>query len=262
MVTAFSIITVTFNDCPGLKITYESIISQIFQNFEWIVIDGNSEDDTVMFLESVKREKTIWISERDTGIYDAMNKGINLASGEYTVFLNSGDYFPGEMTLGRINSFIAENSPVPDVILGGASFILPNNISQYKPPRKIENYIWHGVPANHQATYFKTDLIKGILYDTKYKICGDYYIIARISLLDKCICYFDVPVVNFIVGGTSYRRIPTLWKESYMVKRDVLNLSFYTKFKSLIKSIISTIGLIILSQPRARWLAMLIIKHR
>ena len=256
----FSIITVTYNDCKGLEETYLSVSDQIYKDYEWIVIDGASNDDTVEFLTSIKSVKNKWISEKDTGIYDAMNKGIKLAVGQYLVFLNAGDLFPDIYTLNKIASNIISKEIVPDVIMGGATFLLPNGIKMRKIPRKVEDYIWHGVPANHQATYYRYTAIKDLLYDTRYKICGDYYIIAMMFVKKMNFSYFNEPLVDFKVGGASYKRFILLWKESYQIKIQVLQLPLFLRCKSLIKSIVSTLGLIILSQPTFSWLGKLLLK--
>jgi len=220
------------------------------------------QDNTIEFLRSDLVIKSNWISEKDSGIYDAMNKGIKLCSGQYLVFLNAGDVFPSAVTLENIHSFILSEKQIPDVIMGGATFLLPNGIKMYKFPRLIDEYIWHGVPANHQSTYFKYSAIKDTLYDVQYKICGDYYIIAKMFIKRVKFSYLNEPLVDFKVGGASYRRLLVLWRESYLVKKHVLHLPFPLRLKSLIKSIISTLGLIVLSQNCFRWMAKLIIKKR
>lgn len=154
----FTIITVTYNDLQGLVATSDSIINQVYHDFEWIVIDGNSIDGTKEFIsKSLLISK--WISEKDDGIYDAMNKGIKLAKSKYIAFLNAGDVFPNESTLQCVFSHIRDCNQLPDMVLGAVTFVLPNGIKLYRAPRDINKYIWHGVPANHQATYFS----KGIL---------------------------------------------------------------------------------------------------
>ena len=94
-----SIITICKNERDTIQNTCESIISQQFKNFEWIVIDGESNDGTVGYLSNFKHIMTHFISEKDDGIYHAMNKGIELSSGKYVLFLNGGDYFFSENSL-------------------------------------------------------------------------------------------------------------------------------------------------------------------
>jgi putative colanic acid biosynthesis glycosyltransferase len=260
MSAMFSIITVTYNDSKGLKKTFESVKSQAFKEFEWIIIDGGSKDDTKIFLESNALPNWIWISEKDSGIYDAMNKGIKLCNGQYVVFLNAGDILPDSNTLERINSFLSGQEQSPDVIMGLATYILPNGLRMNKYPKEVKDYIWHGMPANHQAIYFKNAPLKNNLYDTKYKICGDYYIIAKLYMQNMIFSSINEPLVEFAVGGASYYKIGTLWKESYLVKKEILHLNIFLRTKSFIKSVVSTVGLIIVSQSYLNWFGKIILK--
>jgi putative colanic acid biosynthesis glycosyltransferase len=258
----FSIITVTYNDSKGLRKTFDSVKSQIFQDYEWIIIDGNSKDDTKTFMESITMPNCIWISEKDSGIYDAMNKGINLCNGQYTVFLNAGDTLPSSDTLIKINTFIGEQIHIPDVVMGIATYILPNGLKMHKYPKKVEDYLWHGMPANHQAIYFSKATIKKNLYDPKYKICGDYYIIAKLYMQNMLFSIINEPLVEFAIGGASYYKVGTLWRESYIVKRDILHLRLHLRIKSFIKSVVSTLGLIIVSQTYLNWLGKVILRMK
>jgi len=257
----FTIITVVYNDLQGLVSTSNSIASQVHNDFEWIVIDGDSIDGTKEFI-SKSPLISKWISEKDSGIYDAMNKGIKMASGRYVVFLNAGDIFPNDLTLLNVFSHINECKKLPDVVLGAATFALPNGIKLHKKPRDINTYIWHGVPANHQATYISMSVLEGIFYDPEYKICGDYYLMAKIFIKGGNYSYLNIPLVLFKVGDTSYKKPISLCWESYLIKKKVLNLPLRTRIISFIKSIISTFGLIIVSQSYFSWLAKYVQKKR
>ncbi len=248
----FSIITVTYNDLAGLKLTRESVAGQSCSDFHWVVVDGASSDGTVDFLSRVGDGKLMWLSEKDSGIYDAMNKGMNLARGDFIVFLNAGDIFPDSMTLAKVKDFLSSLPAVPDLVFGGATLALPNGRKSYRSPRKMERYIWHGLPANHQATYYRRACLGDIRYDTTYRICGDYYLVAVLYLKGGKAAYLDEPLVDFRVGDTSYRNPSLLFWEPYAIQRDVLKLSFATRLRSLVKRLISTLGLVILSQ---KWFA-------
>lgn len=261
MCPQFTIITVTYNDMRGLVSTSDSIMTQVYHDLEWIVIDGNSIDGTKEFIsKSLLISK--WISEKDNGIYDAMNKGIKLARGKYIVFLNAGDAFPNESTLQNVFSHICECNKLPDIVLGGATFVLPNGIKLYRAPRDINKYIWHSVPANHQATYFSKSILENTFYDLEYKICGDYYLMAKMFIKGVNFSYLNVPLVLFKVGDTSYKKPISLCLESYLIKKKVLNLPLRTRIISFTKSIISTFGLIIVSQSYFTWLAKYVQKKR
>lgn len=241
----FSIITVVYNDVAGLALTTTSIASQVFSDFEWIVIDGGSTDGTVEFLAQCDQASLCWVSEKDKGIYDAMNKGISRSTGEYLVFLNAGDAFPNVNALLLVSNAL-DASAKPDVLFGGAEYIFADAGSVYRPPRDASKYIWHGLPANHQATYYSRKFLNGLLYDVRYKICGDYYLIAKLYTMGFRATYLDKPLVKFSVGGTSYQNRVPLFLEPYVIQRDVLKLPFALRAASFLKRGISTIGMSVL----------------
>lgn len=241
-----SVITVCWNNHLGLKKTFESIKKQICQDFEWIVIDGDSSDDTVDFLENLNYPVT-YLSESDSGIYDAMNKGFKFVSGKYIVYMNSGDTFFNENTLLFAQQSILNNAYAPDILLFGYKLRLPNGILVTKTPHDINKYIWHGMPTSHQAIFFSKNIVKNHPYDLAYKICGDYFLLAEVSKNNYRAIYCDKPSAVFEVGGSSFVNPWLLMKEAYQIKRDVLKLHMHVRVISFIKSLISIFGLKILS---------------
>src|ERR1044072_8154433 len=107
--TRVSVITINFNDGKGLERTIHSVLSQTRPAFEFIVIDGGSKDESLEVINRHRDKITHWISEKDSGIYDAQNKGIAKASGEYLLFMNSGDCFYDDTVLKKFEDFVAEN---------------------------------------------------------------------------------------------------------------------------------------------------------
>jgi len=204
----------------GLKKTQNSISLQTKNNYEWIIIDGNSTDATKDYvLNSLKNHK--YISENDAGIYDAMNKGIRISSGGYVVFLNAGDTFLHAHVLDSVEKII-QKSEHCDMFFCGANLKFGSKF-HYRPVRKIEKYIWHGLPANHQATFFKLSSIANNLYSNKYKLSGDYYIVAKIYMAKSLSAYYDEPVVNFSMGGFF------LSEPCSSIKRSLFNTKTHTK---------------------------------
>jgi len=241
----FSIITVVYNDVGGLALTKSSIACQTFTDFEWIVIDGGSNDGAVGFLEQCDQSGLSWVSEKDRGIYDAMNKGMLKSSGEYLVFLNAGDTFPSSGTLAQVSDALAV-VPKPDVLFGGAEYKFPDGKTLFRPPKMVVRSIWHGLPANHQATYYSRGILDGVQYDIKYRICGDYYLIAKLYKKGFTPAYLDKPLVRFEVGGASYVNRRLLFWEPFLIQRDVLMQPVLWRAASLIKRGISTLGMIVL----------------
>ena len=232
----FSIITVVKNDLNGLKKTQNSIASQTKSSYEWIVIDGNSTDSTKGYvLNRLKDNKCI--SENDNGIYDAMNKGIGMSTGEYVVFLNAGDTFSNTQVLSDIGDII-HHSEHYDIIFCGANLKF-NSKSHYRGVRKIEQYIWHGLPANHQATFFKLSAIVNNRYSDEYKLSGDYYIVSKLYMSKALCAYHDKPIVNFSMGGFSYQNPLLALKEAYLIQKNVLKTSLFLRLLSASRRILA-----------------------
>lgn len=185
--TKFSIITVTLNNLEGLKRTHASIQKLAEKNFEWIVIDGGSNDGTIDFLESSCEN---FISEKDSGIYDAMNKGIEKSSGDYLIFMNAGDVFFDEKTLSKIPQDF-------DFIYGDA---LEDH--HYKKARKFLDYKKHMI-THHQAMIYSRELIGDFRYNLNYKIAADFDFTARVLNRAKNIKYITQPLCVFESGGVS-----------------------------------------------------------
>jgi putative colanic acid biosynthesis glycosyltransferase len=238
----FSIVTIVRNDLPGLIRTRESVISQEFKNFEWIVIDGASTDGSTEFIRSLQIDNFQWISEPDKGIYDAMNKGIKLATGNYVNFLNAGDYYQENNILEIICNEINDKSISADLIFGGANLVMKNGIHYYRKPKTIK-YVPYGLPSIHQSTYYRTELLKENNYDERFKICGDYYLICKLSLLSLSVLIIDTPLVAFSIGGVSYTRPMLLIRESMDIKKHILKLNLFFRVFVLTRMIVSFLGM-------------------
>jgi len=241
-----SIITVSYNDVEGLVQTMSSVTSQTFKDYEWIVIDGGSEDGTVNVLKAYDQDNLRWVSEKDSGIYDAMNKGMAMSEGEYVVFLNAGDTFPDNDTLAQVGKKLLDTTGMA-ILFGGAEYIFPDGKAVYRPPKNAAKCIWHGLPANHQATYYGRELLEGFRYDPTYKICGDYYIIATLSRKRFDAKYLNQSLVRFEVGGASYMNRKRLFWEPYLIQRDVLHQPIILRLLSMLKRGISTLGMVVLN---------------
>jgi glycosyltransferase involved in cell wall biosynthesis len=166
-----TIITINFNNLEGLKRTVESVIYQLWQEFEYIIIDGGSTDGSAEYIQEMHSHFDYWVSEPDRGIYHAMNKGIEVARGEYLLFLNSGDYLYNKEVFYNINHHF--NYEI-DIFAG--SLIIDNEEKTIKhhPEKMTFSYITHRTLA-HQSTFIKRNLfIKLGLYDESLKIASDW----------------------------------------------------------------------------------------
>jgi putative colanic acid biosynthesis glycosyltransferase len=249
----FSIVTAVYNDAAGLDRTKRSIATQTFQDFEWIVIDGKSSDGTVRVLQDCDLGNMQWVSEKDEGIYDAMNRGVAKCTGEYVVFMNAGDTFQDAGTLGLVEKELSGDGQLADILFGGAMLCFPRSGKMvYRAPRSSETSLWHGLPANHQATYYRRTLLERTPYDLLYPLCGDYYLAAALMKNGAKASYLDKPVAIFEVGGQSYKRLGQLFSEPYRIQRDVLGMPLHYRLASAAKRLVSTLGFILLSQPLFR----------
>lgn len=205
-----SIITINFNNLEGLKKTAESVINQTWKDFEWIIIDGGSTDGSKEYIvtlydnlnDSGWNPITYWCSEPDKGIYNAMNKGIANANGEYLNFMNSGDCFYGSNTLENVSTFI--NSGNADVYYGDLSIVNGTVIiEQRNYPDRLDLFDLYFNGLGHQAQYFRASLLMNNGFDEEYKIIGDHA--KNIEFMMKECSFNHIPfnVAKFDGNGIS-----------------------------------------------------------
>jgi glycosyltransferase involved in cell wall biosynthesis len=217
MAFKFSIITVCFNCVKTIKNTIESVLNQNYNDFEYIIIDGASTDGTVEILrqtEELFKTKNLnfkWISEKDNGIYHAMNKGINLSSGNWLNFMNAGDVFKNTNVLKQVESQL--NS---EYVLVYGSKIQENKIVKPHPLSTLKKGI---IMACHQAMFFNKRLLKNDLkYNCAYKIYGDYDLVNRIYLkYPNQIRFINCLVVVYQGGGISASPSKQKRKDKYSI---------------------------------------------
>ena len=216
----FSIITCTYNASEVLQRTLDSVMSQTWGQIEHIIVDGASKDSTMAMAEAYRRrsaeEETehdiIIKSEPDRGLYDAMNKGLQLATGDYVVFLNAGDVLPTDETLENISNDVNERSDgrLPAVLYGDTN-IVDNNGELLRPRRLVppDDLSWrsfrHGMLVCHQAFYVRTDIAKAEPYNLKYRFSADVdwciRVMKRAEKEGLPLLRLPEVVVNFLDGG-------------------------------------------------------------
>jgi len=197
-----SIITINFNNKAGLNKTINSVTSQKFTDFEYIIIDGGSTDKSVDEIKKYADKITFWTSEKDNGIYDAMNKGISKASGEYCYFLNSGDYFYSNNVLQNI----FKNNPPEEILYGNVMIEKNGNIEGQKiHPDTLSNYYLLTQVIAHQAQFIKRSLFEKFgNYNLEFKIVSDYELFVRMFLKYKVTAkHFPVVIAVFDLSGLS-----------------------------------------------------------
>lgn len=215
-----SIITVNFNNINGLMKTLNSVLSQSFIDFEWIVIDGGSSDGSKELLIQNKDKIDYWISEPDKGIYNAMNKGIQKATGEYCQFLNSGDYYIDSKVLEHV--FSDEN--LADVNYGDQWCINTDGevIERRSYPNKMSlSYLFRS-PLGHQASFIKTEEVKRHLYKEQYKISADRAFFLELYCAGCTFHHISQPVVFFDTDGigSNVKTLEERREQLYQIKRE------------------------------------------
>lgn len=222
-----SIITVHFREVDGLAQTMESFLAlrNRFKHvqMEWIVVDGGTDFSAFSDLkDSIKTASSVFISEKDHGLYDAMNKGLAVAGGVYSVFMNAGDLFTPEFDL---NELVGMGASQPGLILGGAYEALPGDEPNLKLPRSVDS-LWYGMPTHHQAMLMRTDLARQYGYDLKLKIAADFKLVCQIAKTSGvAIAVTNTPLCHFELGGVSTTRFWLGLDEQQMVRREVLGVS-------------------------------------
>ncbi|RZJ52090.1 MAG: glycosyltransferase [Flavobacterium sp.] len=199
-----SIITVCYNSEATLEDTIKSVAAQTYDNIEYIIVDGNSKDNTLNIVEKYPDVITKWISESDKGLYDAMNKGIAMATGDYIGILNSDDTFYEPQTLEKLADFLKNNNIdacTGDIVQHKNGRIIRRYSSKNWTPEKLKI----GFMAPHPSIFFKRSLFEKYGdYTLGYKIASDYELIIRYFLKNEISWkYSNLITTSMAVGGAS-----------------------------------------------------------
>jgi len=194
-----SIITVSLNAARTIEQTIQSVINQSYKNIEYIIIDGGSTDGTVDIIKKYGDKIHRWISEPDGGIYDAMNKGTRLATGDWLNYMNAGDRFYCDTVLEDL--FKQQLDVETSVIYGDSENIL--NYYSYLEKAKPLSYLWKGMCFSHQSMFVTTSIAKEIPYDIKFKLGADFNFIYNLYKKRKVFLYKPIYVASFIREGVS-----------------------------------------------------------
>lgn len=255
-----SIITINYNNRNGLRKTIESVVSQTFSDFEYVVIDGGSTDGSVEVIKEYVDRIDYWVSERDKGIYNAMNKGAFAAHGEYLLFLNSGDALCEKNVL----TVVFNHSFNADVVCGN---IINDRGGSMEAPEEVtmEYFILGSLP--HPSSFIKRSLFDTHPYDERFKIAGDreffmYHLIARnvtYQHININVTLFDTTGISCSTSADQHdtelrkeaiaRILPPRVAEDFSVfmgKKDDYNRLFYTVGKSRLKKLVYAVVVFLL----------------
>lgn len=233
-----TVITVCYNSFDAIEKTIQSVLGQTYPNIEYIIIDGASTDGTVDVIRKYESKIAKFISEPDKGIYDAMNKGISLATGQWTIFMNAGDAFHNVNVISSIFSSVKSDKLAliyGDVELDFGKIGLLrkfySNVSRDDLPFEV----------CHQSLFTRTSLLKKYKYNTLYKIAADQDCVYRIMNDGFESEYIQIVVSDFCpIGGVSAIKVEQLKSEIRKIKGITTNqISFYRKMVDKIKNILA-----------------------
>lgn len=196
MSVKISVITVVYNDCAGLEETIQSVLVQEYELIEYIIIDGGSTDGTLDIIDKYKKHISISISEKDKGIYNAMNKGVLLSRGDWVVFLNAGDVFVDKYVLLDVCKIFDNNY---EYYYGDHIGKRDDKIIRYKVPRLITQNI---ILPNHQAMFIRGDVMKKYGYDEDYAYISDIDLKIKLHENKKGV-YLNKDIVVYDMCGVS-----------------------------------------------------------
>ena len=224
-----SIITINLNNATGLQKTIESVVSQTFDDYEYIVIDGGSTDGSVDVIKQYADKITYWVSEPDRGVYHAMNKGIAQAKGEYCLFLNSGDWILQNDGL----QYVFDKNPVEDIIYCDAQH--GDIIRNYADRLTLLTFFESSI--THQATFIKKSLFSTFgLYNETYKIVSDWEFFLKTAVYGQCSHkHISFLFVYFDINGISYKNFTEVENERAKVieKNFPVIYDVYMQFRPL-----------------------------
>jgi glycosyltransferase involved in cell wall biosynthesis len=230
----FSIITINYNNSEGLRQTIDSVVSQTYHEYEYIIIDGGSTDGSVNIIKSFSDHIDYWVSEKDRGIYHAMNKGVAQAHGDYCIFMNSGDLFYNNSVLKLV-----EESKIRDDIVVGKVVINSKDKLISPPPTSGELTLYHlysgAIP--HQGTFIKTELLRKYPYDENLKISSDWKFFVQVLIIDnRSIHYIDSYVARYDTDGISASNPVLMRKEKDDVLADLFPPRVLADYKQMKQS--------------------------
>ena len=204
----FSVITVCYNAQATIEDTIQSVIAQTYHHVEYIIVDGASKDRTLSIINRYRDRIATVVSEPDKGLYDAMNKGIRLATGDYVCFLNAGDSFHEDDTLQQMVHTLRELTELPDVLYGETELVdAEGHFVRMRRLQAPEHLTWrsfrHGMLVCHQAFFAKRTLAEP--YDLSYRFSADFDWCIRIMKKSKVLHNTHLTLIEYLEEGMTTR---------------------------------------------------------
>lgn len=199
-IISISVVTVVFNGSKVIEETILSVINQTYKNVEYIIIDGQSTDGTQEIIKKYKGQISHYISEKDNGVYEAMNKALKIASGEFLIFMNAGDKFSASFTLEK---FVKSISDLEAVYYGDTLYVDQSNKEVYARGGKFNKLKFYFTNICHQSIFYPKHVYSTMAYNTKYTIYSDWE--YNLKLRKKGVIFIFLPMIicTFELGGIS-----------------------------------------------------------
>jgi glycosyltransferase involved in cell wall biosynthesis len=222
----FTVITITYNAESVLENTIRSVASQTYQQIEYIIVDGASKDGTMEIVKKYNKYISKVVSEPDKGLYDAMNKGITMATGDYLCFLNAGDRFHENDTLQQIAQSITEKE-LPDILYGETAIVdKTNHLLHMRRLRVPRNLTWksfkNGMLVCHQAFFVKRTLAEP--YDLSYRFSADFDWCIRMMKKAQVLHNTHLTIINYLNEGVTTRNHRASLLERFHIMRHYYGL--------------------------------------
>ena len=218
-----SIITVVYNGAATIEQTIQSVLNQSYKNIEYIIIDGQSTDGTLEIIEQYKDSLAYFVSEKDNGIYDAMNKGIRQAKGKIVGIINSDDWYES-YTVERIVKTFAEDSKI-GVVYGKVNRVFVDGSIKEQICDPLDK-LWYKGVIMHPSVFIKQKIYEEFgLFDTSYQICGDYDLLLRLYSSQVRFRYIDMVLANYRFGGASQICKHCETREAYQITSKYMDRS-------------------------------------
>lgn len=255
-----SVVTVTFNNREEFRRTAESVIGQQGAAWEWIVVDGGSSDGTPEVMAELSDHIAWGVSEPDGGIFNGMNKGLARATGDYVIFMNSGDRFASPTTLREVCDAIEATGGRPAMVCGHTRFELSTDFSYVQPTRDVD-YLSHSLPTSHQSMFFRTDLHQQTPFNEDLEIAADYDAICRMYRVDRSAAYVPGVIANVWRGleSNSLKRPIANIVDMARVQRQVMEASWPTIARSVVKRTLPVAAFRLMRYPPTSHLAQRLI---
>lgn len=260
-----SIITVSYNAASTIEQTIYSVVNQSYENIEFIIIDGGSADGTVEIIQKYADKIAYWVSEPDKGIYDAMNKGITAATGEYIYFLGSDDVLVDEQVMERVaNQLDSEVDVLSATVWSVFDNALQMSFENNTEYSKEEDIVRRNIRSPHQGMFVKTSIMKQLKFDTKYKIGADYKLLLTLWYGDYKVKKIPDKIAFYSAGGISNQQAEKGRREYLQVLQDLgladteYSRAFATpgtksKITSGVKCLLDKMGLLSVLRLKQGW---------